>query len=369
MGVHDASKRRSSAVAIQQMVRKSQTKKKESATTRRSSVIKIQAVIRQHSSKKLLESKKEERRKRKTRKSIKMSGKQTNISPRHDNGDLTPRRENKVKESRRRGSALLIQKAWKTSSGRRITAARNSKIAVTDVPPFGSPKSGSPKASKYKLETGFKTKKRIDATQLPAKDQCLGPTKGGPSQILNNLWLGNREDALNYNIIKKLNITVVLNATEQLDNFHHDKGNITYLKINIKDKESTNLTPYFPQTTKFIADAIDNNENVLVHCVAGASRSASFVICYLMSHNGMRLSLLDAFSWCKARRSCVMPNKMFFVQLAQQEILFHEGGSSITKCKEKHWCSYELNELKRTKATSHISSGLNTGNSSVCALM
>ena len=158
-----------------------------------------------------------------------------------------------------------------------------------------------------------------------------------------------------------MGITVVLNATEQLDNFHENKG-IYYMKINIKDKESTDLTPYFGQTTNFIADAIENNRNVLVHCVAGASRSASFIICYLMSLRGQKLCLLDAFRWCKARRSCVQPNKMFLVQLAEQELAFHDGASSIAKAKEKYWCSFEMNELKRTKVKHHIQGGLDVNN-------
>jgi len=163
---------------------------------------------------------------------------------------------------------------------------------------------------------------------------------------------------MDYNLLKKLNITHVLNATVQLDNFHEDKKEMTYvgraseavrtktkseatfriasslrsslvaqraiivfnsnslnnilryMKINIKDKESTDLTPWFGQTTRFLTDAVEANKNILIHCVAGASRSAAFLMCYMMSRGGHSLCLLDAFRWCKARRSCVMPNKV-----------------------------------------------------------
>ncbi|GMI60465.1 hypothetical protein ScalyP_jg9839 [Parmales sp. scaly parma] len=204
---------------------------------------------------------------------------------------------------------------------------------------------------------------------MPPKHTCLGSSpsnNGGPTQILKHLWLGNREDAMNYDKLKKLSISVVVNATEQLPNFHPDQ--MKYMKINIKDKETTDLRPHFAGVTQFIANAIDNGESVLVHCVAGASRSASFVICYMMSKLGEQISLLDAFRWCKARRSCVQPNKMFLVQLAEIEIYFHNGCSSVAKRKEKLWTSFEMNELRREKVKGHLKSGMNVS-LSPCVIM
>ena len=155
-------------------------------------------------------------------------------------------------------------------------------------------------------------------------------------------------------------------GAEQLPNFHPDQ--MKYMKINIKDKETTDLRPHFAGVTQFIANAIDNGESVLVHCVAGASRSASFVICYMMSKLGEQISLLDAFRWCKARRSCVQPNKMFLVQLAEIEIYFHNGCSSVAKRKEKLWTSFEMNELRREKVKGHLKSGMNVS-LSPCVIM
>lgn len=356
---YDASKRRSSAIAIQQAIRKSQTKKKnkeskevkeaqQERAKRRSSIVKIQAQLRKVNSKKELERLKSEKRQSTN------AGKKSRGSTRGSAKESSP-------ENRRRGSAIAIQQAWKKSSGRKTTKKGSASGKVAVGGDGGSPKSASPKsAKKYILETGFKTKNHIDPNHLPPRGPCISKLTtrhDGPNQILNNLWLGNREDAMDYDLLKRLKITVVLNATAQLDNFHDDKG-ILYMKINIKDKESTDLSPYFAQTTRFIADAINANKNVLVHCVAGASRSASFIMCYLMSNVGHSLCLLDAFRWCKARRNCVMPNKMFILQLAQQELEFHDGGSSVDKVSEKCFCSYEMNELKRKQVKRHIEGGL-----------
>ena len=229
MGGHDNNKRRSSAIAIQQIVRKSQKKKQVTATAnemkRRSSVVKIQATMRKMSSKKELEKRKAE--KRKTKKEVRSTQQekvntrdyravrtQTNIkicrqSNTPGGKQLTPRREKKNTEFKRRGSALLIQKAYKKHSGRKntkLSQVKGSKIAVDGTNEAGSPKmsqkgsQSSPK-NKYILETGFSTKKTI--SEAPPKESCMGMGGGGgPNQILRNLWLGNREDAMDFDKLK-----------------------------------------------------------------------------------------------------------------------------------------------------------------------
>ena len=52
---------------------------------------------------------------------------------------------------------------------------------------------------------------------------------------------------------------------------------------------------------------------VLVHCQMGISRSGSTTISYLMREYGMSLS--EATSFVKSRRSCVKPNTGFQKQL------------------------------------------------------
>lgn len=53
--------------------------------------------------------------------------------------------------------------------------------------------------------------------------------------------------------------------------------------------------------------------NVLVHCMAGVSRSASMVIAYIMRKQ--RKSYQEAFAIAKERRAKVNPNEGFVVQL------------------------------------------------------
>ncbi len=53
--------------------------------------------------------------------------------------------------------------------------------------------------------------------------------------------------------------------------------------------------------------------NVLVHCVAGVSRSVSLVLAYLIQAKG--LAYQDAYSRVKVRRAIIHPNDGFIAQL------------------------------------------------------
>jgi len=65
----------------------------------------------------------------------------------------------------------------------------------------------------------------------------------------------------------------------------------------------------------FIHKAISQGRKVLVHCVAGVSRSASMCIAYLMQHHGM--SLEEAKAKVKKQRPCTRPNESFMKQLKE----------------------------------------------------
>lgn len=60
---------------------------------------------------------------------------------------------------------------------------------------------------------------------------------------------------------------------------------------------------------------------MLVHCVAGVSRSATFCIAYLMKY--LQMTLLEAYNHVKLKRPIIKPNCGFFRQLIEYEkILF-----------------------------------------------
>ena len=71
----------------------------------------------------------------------------------------------------------------------------------------------------------------------------------------------------------------------------------------------------------FISKALGSEGVVFVHCLAGASRSASIVIGYLMKVHGMTLK--DAMDKVVTCRPCVSPNPSYLRQLVSLDVALY----------------------------------------------
>ena len=127
------------------------------------------------------------------------------------------------------------------------------------------------------------------------------------------IYLGNDCGANDFAKLTALGITHILNASDCIPNYFEDTSTITYMRIPIADCGSVILNDYFPAVFKFINNALDTGGRILVHCFAGKSRSASFVIAYLMQYQRMRAN--DAITYIKTYRAIVEPNFGFRYQL------------------------------------------------------
>ena len=141
----------------------------------------------------------------------------------------------------------------------------------------------------------------------PVQEECLSP-----SQIVPGIYLSSCELAKDVGKLKELNITRVINVTQDIPNYHEDKG-IKYLRIPIQDSCETQISDYFDLTHEFIEEALKNNENILVHCYAGISRSPTIVMSYLMKKN--KLSFKEIHDLVKTKRKKINPNLSFVGQL------------------------------------------------------
>ncbi|KAJ1934074.1 tyrosine/serine/threonine protein phosphatase [Linderina pennispora] len=81
------------------------------------------------------------------------------------------------------------------------------------------------------------------------------------------------------------------------------------------DHDEPDLHKYFDECFAFIDAARSRNENVLVHCQLGVSRSASLVIAYVMRTLGMGFSA--AYEYVQSRAPCISPNLSLIAQLCE----------------------------------------------------
>lgn len=129
------------------------------------------------------------------------------------------------------------------------------------------------------------------------------------AKILDNLYIGSmystHSDSLLYH-----NFDAVINVCSE---YEVAKIHTNYMKININDCECEFICEYFDCINAFIK----SNRKVLLHCAAGISRSATFVIAYLVGE--CEFSLIDAIKHLKSMRAIICPNDGFLTQLILYE--------------------------------------------------
>ncbi|KAK9516917.1 hypothetical protein VZT92_024825 [Zoarces viviparus] len=156
------------------------------------------------------------------------------------------------------------------------------------------------------------------ATALPMSlsQPCLPVANVGPTRILPHLYLGSQKDVLNKDLMAQNGITYVLNASNTCPkpDFISDSH---FMRIPVNDNYCEKLLPWLEKTNEFIDKAKVSNCRVIVHCLAGISRSATIAIAYIMKTMG--LSSDDAYRFVKDRRPSISPNFNFLGQLLEFE--------------------------------------------------
>ncbi|KAG5849221.1 hypothetical protein ANANG_G00107660 [Anguilla anguilla] len=156
------------------------------------------------------------------------------------------------------------------------------------------------------------------ATILPMSlsQPCLPVANVGPTRILPHLYLGSQKDVLNKDLMAQSGITYVLNASNTCPkpDFICESH---FMRIPVNDNYCEKLLPWLEKTNDFIDKAKVSNCRVIVHCLAGISRSATIAIAYIMKTMG--LSSDDAYRFVKDRRPSISPNFNFLGQLLEFE--------------------------------------------------
>ena len=128
--------------------------------------------------------------------------------------------------------------------------------------------------------------------------------------IIDNIYLGDNDAASDENYLKQYNITTVINCAEEIVSVYKD---IKFLELNLYDSFNQPLFPKFEVAYKFIKKNSENN--ILIHCALGVSRSASLVAFYMMKEKGWDYD--TCFYYMKERRPIAEPNYGFEEQLRE----------------------------------------------------
>ncbi|XP_069376007.1 dual specificity protein phosphatase 16 [Paralichthys olivaceus] len=162
---------------------------------------------------------------------------------------------------------------------------------------------------------------------------CLPVTNIGPTRILPHLYLGCQRDVLNKDLMQQNDIVYVLNASNTCPkpDFVPDSH---FLRVPVNDSFCEKILPWLDRSVEFIEKAKASNARVLVHCLAGISRSATIAIAYIMKR--MDMSLDEAYRFVKEKRPTISPNFNFLGQLLDFEKKIKSPHGVETRLKSLH---------------------------------
>lgn len=177
--------------------------------------------------------------------------------------------------------------------------------------------------------------------QIRERSQSWKPKSDDPyndaDHIIDNIYLGNVCAAHNESWLVEHKIGIVVNmALEWATKNISYTDDIIYISRTLDDttsQDGSESLDYLNSATDDLMVAIERvalsggNNNVLVHCNMGISRSTSVVISYMQRKHAM--SYDQAYRHIKERRPVARPNRLF------ERLLRGDGGSE-----EKENCIY-----------------------------
>jgi len=137
------------------------------------------------------------------------------------------------------------------------------------------------------------------------------------SEVLPGLYLGNAHDAKDMTLLKQNDIKSIINISTTIPCYYENENLFDYLQLSLNDSWQENIFEHFEKTFEYIHQKLLSNQNILVHCQAGISRSPSFVMGYLMKYHSKTFD--QAFVLVKDKRKIINPNLNFLAQLTRYQ--------------------------------------------------
>ncbi|XP_011200620.2 dual specificity protein phosphatase 15 isoform X1 [Bactrocera dorsalis] len=137
----------------------------------------------------------------------------------------------------------------------------------------------------------------------------------GMNKVLPGLYVGNYRDSKDQQQLDKHQITHIIAIHDSPRRLLPDKH---YLCVMAADTPDQNLSQYFSVCNDFIHAARLREGNVLIHCLAGMSRSVTVAVAYIMT--ATNLSWKEALKVVRAGRAVANPNIGFQTQLQEFEM-------------------------------------------------
>lgn len=135
-------------------------------------------------------------------------------------------------------------------------------------------------------------------------------------EIAPGLYLGTDQAAKSKTLLKQEGITSVLSILDTEIDVPKDQIS-NHLWLLMEDYPDVDIAPIVEQALKFVHEAQQNNEKVLVHCQMGMSRSASIMVSLVQKLWGMEPK--EALDFVNSKRPVIDINYGFKKQIKRSE--------------------------------------------------
>lgn len=130
------------------------------------------------------------------------------------------------------------------------------------------------------------------------------------------VFIGNRRAASQKKTLQHHGIRAIVNCQDlESQNFFESSGDVRYLRFDVqawpsavpeeKNVEGTGTVEYFTPCFQWIDGALEQGDNVLIHCYAGAHRAGTVGTAFLM--HASRLHLQEALRMAQHCRPIINP--------------------------------------------------------------
>lgn len=131
-------------------------------------------------------------------------------------------------------------------------------------------------------------------------------------EIIPGVFLGSINSSYDLDVLKSKGITHIISVILGYVPAYPD--DFKYLIINVLDNENNSISDVFQSCNNFINHALfEENGKVLIHCMAGRSRSATILSAYIIDTYGMNVD--NVLNLLRSKRKIVEPNSSFIKQL------------------------------------------------------
>ena len=157
----------------------------------------------------------------------------------------------------------------------------------------------------------------------------MEPEDDSINKITEKIYLGDIIGAQKTQFLKDNKIDYILSLAGKDSIKYDEKLNFKQKIIEIEDCETENIFQYFKECIEFI----ENANKILIHCMAGVSRSSTIVIAYLMYKT--KKDYYTTYFSVKNKRKFISPNEGFVGQLLKFDKLLKDNNYDLSKIEFK----------------------------------